>query len=185
MKSPLPAANPPLGAIGRACALAGILFLLWLLLSGKWVGLLLGLGLVSVAGIAAFTWRLGLLDRESLPLHLLHPLRGIWLYWPWLAGETIKANLAVAKIILARDCSTQQRLFWIPSGQNSDMARAIYANSITLTPGTITVDMAGDRLLIHALNEEMCDSLGEMAQRIRTVDDNCAAGGKRAAGGKA
>ena len=160
-----------MGAAWRAVALGVSLFLLWLLLSGKGDGLLLALGLASAAGIAAFSLRLGLLDRESLPFHLLHPRRGIWPYWLWLAGETIKANLAVARIILARDCGTQQRLFWIPSGQASDLARAIYANSITLTPGTVTVDMAEDRLLVHALDGKMCDSLEEMARRVRAVDD--------------
>ena len=155
----------------RTAALAVALFALWLLLSGKGGGLLPALGLASAVGVAAFSRQIGLLDREALPLHLLHPRRGIWSYWLWLAGETVKANLAVARIILARDCSTRQRLFWIPSGQAGDLARAIYANSITLTPGTVTVDMAGDRLLVHALDETMCDSLEEMARRVRAMDE--------------
>ena len=172
MKPPAAApANAPAATLGRAAALAAFLFALWLLLSGKASGLLLALGLASAVGIAAFSRRAGMLDRESLPLHLLHPSRGIWGYWLWLAGETVKANLAVARIILSPDCRTRQRLVWIPSGQASDLARAIYANSITLTPGTVTVDMAGDRLLVHALDADLCDSLGEMAQRIRALDD--------------
>ena len=153
----------------RMIALGVVLFLLWLLLSGKSAGLLLALGAISATAIAVFTWRIGLLDREALPLHLLRPA-GIWRYWAWLILETTKANLAVCRIILSRDCTTRQQLFSIPSGQVSDLARAIYANSITLTPGTITVDMAGDRLLIHALSPEMSDSLGEMARRIRALD---------------
>lgn len=161
------------GPVWRAFVLAALLFLLWLFLSGKWGGgLLVGLGLISAIAIAVFTWRIGLLDHESLPIALLLPARGVWRYWLWLALETSKANLAVARIILSRKCDTHQRLFWIPSRQKGDLARTIYANSITLTPGTITVDMAGDHLLIHALSGEMCDSLTEMAQRIRDLDVN-------------
>lgn len=156
----------------RAVALAAVLFGLWLALSGKADNiLLLILGAVSSVGIAALAWRIGILDRESLPLHLLRPA-GIWRYWVWLIIETCKANIAVARIILSRDCETQQKLFWIPSGQLSDLARAIYANSITLTPGTVSVDMSDDKILIHALNSDMCDSLEEMAQKIRKLDDS-------------
>ena len=157
-------------AVSRTLALAAALFGLWLVLSGKTdSALLLALGVASSAGIAALAWRMEVLDRESLPLHLLRPT-GIWRYWGWLVLETCKANIAVARIILARDCETQQRLFWIPSGQVSDLARAIYANSITLTPGTVSVDMDDDKILIHALSFEMCDSLEEMAQKIRKFD---------------
>lgn len=167
--------NKAADTIWRAFVLASLLFLLWLLLSGKWTdgnGLLLGLGLVSATAIAFFIWWIGLLDRESLPIALFHPVKGIWRFWLWLAVETIKANIAVARVILSYECDTHQRLFWIPSRQMSDLTRAIYANSITLTPGTITVDMAEDHLLIHALNDKMCDSLDEMACRICSLDTN-------------
>ena len=161
---------PAIRVASRIIALAAALFGLWLVLSGKADNtLLLALGAASSAGIAALAWRMEVLDRESLPLHLLRPT-GIWRYWGWLVLETCRANIAVARIILSRDCKTRQRLFWIPSGQASDLARAIYANSITLTPGTVSVDMDDDKILIHALSFEMCDSLEEMAQKIRKFD---------------
>lgn len=166
----IPMEFPTIRAVNRVIALVTVLFGLWLLLSGKTDNvLLLALGAVSSAGITALAWRMGVLDRESLPLRLLHP-GGIWHYWGWLVLETCKANIAVARIILSRDCETRQRLFWIPSGQASDLARAIYANSITLTPGTVSVDMDDDKILIHALSFEMCDSIEEMAQKIRKFD---------------
>ena len=161
---------PTIRAMVRVIALVAVLFGLWLALSGKTDNVfLLTLGAVSSAGIAALAWRMGVLDSESLPLRILRP-DGIWRYWGWLILETCKANIAVARIILSRDCDTRQRLFWIPSGQVSDLARAIYANSITLTPGTVSVDMDDDKILIHALSFEMCDSLEEMAQKIRKFD---------------
>ena len=161
---------PTIRAVARAIALVTVLFGLWLVLSGKTDNfLLLTLGALSSAGITALVWRMGVLDHESLPLRLLRP-GGIWRYWGWLILETCKANIAVARIILSRDCETRQRLFWVPSGQVSDLARAIYANSITLTPGTVSVDMDDDKILVHALSFEMCDSLEEMAQKIRKFD---------------
>ena len=155
----------------RPVTLGLLLFLLWWLLSGKTSPLLLSLGAASAAGIALFTWRIGVLDAEALPLRLLRPRHGAWRYWLWLSGEIIRANLAVTRWILAPPAPLRPRLFWIPSGQATDLARALYANSITLTPGTVTVDMSGDRLLVHALDASMCDSLAEMSRRIRALDD--------------
>ncbi|NJO38310.1 MAG: Na+/H+ antiporter subunit E [Rhizobiales bacterium] len=151
-------------------SLAVVLSVLWLLLSGHWHdGLLLGLGLASVALTLVVGARMGVVDREGHPIHLA--LRGL-VYWPWLIKEIVVANIDVAKAILGMTDDVRPSLFTVPASQKTDLGKTIYANSITLTPGTVTIAMDDDQLTIHALTPGARDGLGtgEMDRRVTGVE---------------
>lgn len=153
----------------RLATLAAGLFLLWILLSGMFKTMLLSLGVVSVIGTVYLAHRMKIIDDESVPLQLPVALSS---YWGWLGREIFKANVAVAKIILSRDMALDQKLVWVPTSQTTDTGRVIYANSITLTPGTVTVETEPGRFLVHGLNEDFTaiEGLKEMDRRCTEVE---------------
>ena len=151
-------------------SLAVIMSVLWLLLSGHWHNpLLIGLGVASVILTLVVSFRMKVIDREGHPIHLA--LRGL-LYWPWLIKEIVVANIDVAKAILGLTDAIRPSLFTIKASQRSDLGRTIYANSITLTPGTVTIGLDGDELTIHALTPAAREGLatGEMDRRVTDVE---------------
>ncbi len=146
-------------------SLALVLAIIWLLFSGMWTHpIILPLGAVSVALTVWLSIRMKIVDREGHPLHLLLPsLR----YWPWLLVQITKANLRVARHILAGPGSISPRMARVESSQKTELGRTIYANSITLTPGTVTVHVRDREIWFYALSEEIEQSLtsGEMDRR--------------------
>lgn len=153
----------------HALSLFVVLYGLWLLLSGHWHDpLLLGLGLVSAALTVFVAWRMEGLDHEGVPVRLA--ARAL-VYWPWLIWQIALANLQVARCILDPG-RIHPRMAWVPASQKTDLGKVIYANSITLTPGTIAVQVAGGRILVHALEHEGIDALtgGDMDRRAAWVD---------------
>ncbi len=145
-----------------------VLMGLWLLLSGHYTPLLIALGVIS-AGFA--TWmsiRIGGADDQGLPLHLM---KGLPFYLVWLVGGIILSNLATVKVIVFG--GVRPRLFEIKTNLKTDAAVALYANSITLTPGTVTVDVKKNVFLVHALTEEMADDIKSdvMGSRVRAIDN--------------
>jgi len=138
--------------------------ILWLVLSGHYDStLLLSLGAGSAIFATALAWRLHILDGETAPYHKLWRF---FMYWPWLIWEVIKANIIVIKTILRPDMVLTPRMVRVKTMPKTDFGRTLFANSITLTPGTISVDMDGDEVIVHALLKEMTGKEGfeEMAQ---------------------
>jgi len=88
-------------------------------------------------------------------------------YFTWLSGEIVKANMAVVKAVLSPDMEISPTLVRIPSWRRTDNGRTLFANSITLTPGTVSVAISEDEILVHGLLEEMSEPEGfeEMEQR--------------------
>jgi len=139
-------------------ALAVILFLLWLAASGHYTTLITSFGLVSSIGVALLAWKMRIADREGVPVHLL--FRTLW-YVPWIVFEVFKANVDVARRILSPRTAISPRIFNAPTSQHSDLGRVLYANSITLTPGTVSIQVYGDRITVHAIADEVADGLLE------------------------
>ncbi len=151
-------------------SLTVVLSVLWLLLSGHWHNpLLIGLGVASVLLTMIVSVRMRVTDREGHPIHLA--FRGL-LYWPWLVKEIVVANIDVAKAILGLTDAVKPSLFTIKASQRSDLGKTIYANSITLTPGTVTIGMTDDELTIHALTPAAREGLatGEMDRRVTRLE---------------
>ncbi|MGD8319317.1 MAG: Na+/H+ antiporter subunit E [Gemmatimonadota bacterium] len=132
----------------RAVGLGAILYGFWLVLSGHFEPLLMSFGIASVALVVYLAMRMDVVDQEGLPIQLGGRF---WLYFPWLMKEVFLANLRVAKIILTPSLPISPILVHYRASQKTDVGRAIYANSITLTPGTITTGVRGDDLEIHSL----------------------------------
>ncbi|MCH7832977.1 MAG: Na+/H+ antiporter subunit E, partial [Proteobacteria bacterium] len=115
-----------------------VLFCLWMLLSGFFVTLLLSLGMVSVALVVWIAHRMDVIDHEGHPIHLT--IRALF-YWPWLIVEIIKANIDVARAIVRRRMPINPSVIEVKATQETELGQVIYANSITLTPGTVTIDI--------------------------------------------
>ncbi|MBL4758729.1 MAG: Na+/H+ antiporter subunit E [Rhizobiales bacterium] len=142
----------------RFVSLTLVLFGFWLLLSGHYTTTLLIFGVLSSVGTAIFARRMGILDSEGHPIHLA--LRAL-LYWPWLLVEIVKSSLSVTRIILSPRLAIHPTMLKVRASQKSAVGINIYANSITLTPGTITVGLKGNDLTIHAITGENADDLVE------------------------
>lgn len=146
-------------------SLGTVLFIVWLLLSGHYTPFLLLLGVASCALVVLVTVRMEVADREGHPLHLTW--RAL-VYWPWLVMEIVKANIDVARRILSPKPAITPTLVRVRASQSSDLGQVIYANSITLTPGTVSIDVANGEILVHALSREGAESLieGDMDRRV-------------------
>ena len=154
----------------RIAIAALVLFGLWLLLSGLQAPLLLILGAASSVFVAWIAQRMGLLTPEPGSAWL-RPRRCL-AYMPWLAWQVAKANGDVALRILVPSKGISPRVLRVPSTQASDLARTVYANSITLTPGTISIDVGSDVITVHALSREGAEDLarGEMGERVSALE---------------
>ena len=153
----------------KAVGLLVALFALWLGLSGYFKPFLLTLGVLSCLFTVYLARRMNLLDDEAVPLQLRPSLL---LYWSWLGGEVVKSAWAVSKVILAREMPISQQLIAVPSNLKTDMGHVIFANSITLTPGTVTVETAPGKFLVHALTEDAAnlDAFADMGRRVAEVE---------------
>ena len=141
----------------------------WLLSSGQFSQLLLSLGLASVLLVMYLVQRMDRVDGEFHPLFF--PIRLIN-YLCWLVKQLVLSNIAVVKCIWKGNESISPILTTVKLSQTTSLGKVIYANSITITPGTVTVDLVGDRLMVHGLQKESIDSLrgGEMDRRIKSLE---------------
>ena len=149
-----------------AIALFVILMAVWLINSGHYTPLLIGVGIASCAFVVYLSLRMGIVDEEAIPIRLL-PRTVI--YVPWLIKEVFTANVDVAGRILApRLRPLSPVIFDAPASQRTDLGRVIYANSITLTPGTVSILVRTNRIKVHGIAEEVADGLleGEMDRRV-------------------
>lgn len=139
------------------------------MLSGHTEPLLLGLGIVSTLLSIFLAWRMKVIDHESYPVHLSIRLFRYYLY---LAKEIIIANIDVIKKIL-KPRSISPEVFTLPASKQTDLSKVIYANSITLTPGTVTLELKGDEIKVHALSKGAANDLktGNMAKAVPDDED--------------
>ena len=144
--------------------LAVALALFWLSMSGYFKPMLLSLGVISVVLTLWLCKRMGILDRETAP-YLYLPLT--MSYFVWLGKEIYKANIAVVRAVMSPDMSISPALVRVPVNRKSDIGTVMFANSITLTPGTVSVDIDEDSILVHALLTEMAvaDDFTEMGDK--------------------
>lgn len=157
----------------HALSLGLVLALLWWLLSGYFVPLLLSLGVLSVILTVLISRRMDVIDHEGQPLHLSWK---IGFYWLWLLKEIFMSAVAVSKVVLKAKMPIHPAMLHIKPTQRSEMGAVIYANSITLTPGTVTVAMENGEMVIHALTTEAADGLltGDMDRRVTAIEGHSA-----------
>jgi len=157
--------------VGHALSLGGALCVLWLALSGMFQGMLLTFGLASCVFVVFLALRMDVVDHEGHPVHLRF---GLWLrYIGWLAIEIVKANVDVVRRIVSPDLPISPTIVRLPCTQHTDFGRVMYANSITLTPGTVTIDLDDECVTVHALTREGAEALasGEMDARVTALEE--------------
>jgi len=141
------------------------LAVLWWILSGYTKPLLISLGVVSVLFAAFVAHRMDVVDEESHPLHLSTKLIR---YWGYLLWQIVVANIKMVGTILSPNPDINPRIVRVRISQDSELGKVVLGNSVTLTPGTVTLDIDGDMMEVHALNEAMARDIenGIFDQRV-------------------
>lgn len=145
------------------------LCLFWLLLSGFFTPFLLAAGAGSALAVVWFARRMDVVDAEGHPVRL--GLRAL-VYWPWLIKEIVKSAWGVSRIILASALPISPTLVRFRPSQATDVGLVLHANSITLTPGTITIDARADEFLVHGLTRDGAEAVvgSEMDGRVSACE---------------
>ena len=120
--------------------------------------------------VLLITIRMNRVDDDRIQIEL-NPLKFIG-YIGWLLVEIAKSNIAVTKTILSSSMPIKQNLFNVPYTQRTDLGQVIFANSITLTPGTVTVETEDGHFLVHALSysDDDLEALAGMDRRVRAAE---------------
>jgi multicomponent Na+:H+ antiporter subunit E len=153
---------------------AAILFVLfyafWILLSGFFTPFLLGAGAAVSLAVVWFAHRMEVADREGHPAHLGLSALG---YWPWLAKEILKSALDVSKLILDPRLPASPTVVRFKPRQKSSVGLVTHANSITLTPGTLSIEVGPDQFVVHGLTRESAGAAmdSEMDRRVERFED--------------
>ncbi len=139
-------------------------------MSGVYEPLTIGFGVISSLLCTWIMSRLGILGSKGIAgdVGVLKFIK----YLFWLTIEIGKTDWAVTKVILSPKLTTRQRLITVPASQQSDFGKMLFANSITITPGTITVETEPDHFIIHALTDEAADhdALTDMGRRVCNIE---------------
>ena len=146
------------------------LALLWLLMSGLYKTLILSFGAISVILVMLFTQRMAENDGYNLKCEL--SFFKTVKYLGWLFIEVVKSNWEVSKILLSGTVEINQKFVETPVSPKSDLAKVLFANSITLTPGTVTVETEDQSFMVHALNvtESSMDELKHMNEKVTHIE---------------
>ena len=128
------------------------LAVLWMLLSWHFEPLMLAFGIVSIAFVCWISVRMHIVDGESYPFGLVPKLTG---YWMWLLKEIVKSNLDTARRVLGSDSQVAPVVFSAPAVQKDELALVVHANSITLTPGTVSLEFEEGGISVHALHPDV------------------------------
>ncbi len=155
----------------RMLLLLALLVVAWLLWSGLFKPLLLALGTFSCLLTVYLARRMGYFDSDIFALgfgpRLFH-------YWGWLAKEVVKSSLEVSRIVLNPRLPISPQVVELKASAKHPVSQAILGNSITLTPGTLTMDVHDGVIKVHCLTSEGAAALmsGEMDRRVAALGEN-------------
>ncbi len=154
--------------VWRVLAMVPILVGFWLLLSGHYDPLLLGLGAVSVAVVCGMAWRGELYLHPDVTIRFVLRLP---LYFVWLAWEVFRSALGVVRKVWSPRSDLRPVVAATDSTALSELEQVVYTNSITLTPGTLSLDVDDDRILVHSLDAADIEALrdGAMLRQVRKL----------------
>lgn len=153
----------------RWVSLTALLIVFWAVLSFELTQpFLVASGLLTAFLVARASKRTGLIPDGSPVMHV----RTVITYTPWLLWQIIVANVRVILLVWHPKLPIDPRVVEIPCSLKTNLGRAIYANSITLTPGTVTIEVEHDKLLIHALTaaDEAGLNEGTMESLIKQLE---------------
>ena len=142
-----------------------LFYVFWLLMSGHYTPFLLAVGAGASAAVVWLAARMDVADREGQPVHLGW---SALTYWPWLVKEILKSAIDVSKRILDPRLPVSPTVVRFPPGQKTVLGLVTHANSITLTPGTLSVEVSPERFVVHGLTREGAEAAvdSEMDRRV-------------------
>ncbi len=145
-----------------------VLMISWLVWSGLYKPLLIALGVFSCLLSLWLAQRTGFFGH-AIPFRSLLRLPALWY---WLLKEVVKSSIDVARIVLSPSLPISPELVELTTTEKTDAGKVILGNSITLSPGTVTIDVDEDRLLVHCLTTESADALrsGEVERRTARLE---------------
>jgi len=146
-----------------------LLFVFWLLLSGVFTPFLIAAGAGSAIAVVWFARRMDMVDVESFPLVMW---RTAFRYWPWLLKEIAKSGWTVSRIVLDPKLPVSPTLVRFRPLQRTPVGLVTHANSITLTPGTITIEATPEEFLVHGLTRDGAHGCvdSEMDRRVAALE---------------
>ncbi len=150
-------------------ATLALLVITWLLWSGHFDPLMLSFGLLSCAFVYYLLIRLEVVNTNPQSFHIFMKMPK---YVPWLLWQIVLSNLAVAKILWRRDMNLSPAVENVAATQKSSLGLVVYANSVTLTPGTLSIDAKHGSVLVHALEASSFEEDGfqEMDRRVTALE---------------
>lgn len=170
-----PAPAAPKARLGRTVALVLLLSVFWLLLSGR-IGLQYFIFMVCSVGLVVWMNPERPFDKSATSRHSgaggqVRGTLALGRYLAWLVWNVIKANFDVAYRILAPSMPIRPRLLVFDIDLDSEVARALIANSITLTPGTVTIDLDDHTYLVHAIHPDASEAVtsGELQNVVAPI----------------
>jgi multicomponent Na+:H+ antiporter subunit E len=155
----------------RSVILAVLLMVAWVLWSGYLKPLLLGLGVFSSLLVVYLAHRMRLQDNHFLEGRFLLRILG---YWGWLAREVWRSSLEVTRVVLSPKLPISPTVAEFDTRCGPITDQAILGNSITLTPGTLTLQIVDGHFVVHALTEAGARAIvnGEMDRRVAALRGN-------------
>ena len=153
-----------------AVALGVALAAFWLANSGYFKPMLLGFGVVSVAIVMGIVWRMKRTDGELFALVM--PSVRLPAYLAWMTWQIVLSNIDVARRVWLGKGSLSPTVITLQVEPKTDLAKVIYANSITMTPGTVTLSVHDDIFEVHALTAEGARELsrGVMGRKAAALE---------------
>jgi multicomponent Na+:H+ antiporter subunit E len=148
-----------------------ILFILWIILSGMFDAFHLSLGLISCLIVTLISGDLIFKKEKITKNHLITGLR-FMSYIPWLLYEIVLSNIHVAYLVLHLKMPIEPLVLHYKSNLKKDISKAVFAHSIILTPGTITMDITKDNVfIVHCISQKVAEDLltGEMERKVAYV----------------
>ena len=157
--------------LARALLLGLGLMIAWLLWSGLFKPLLISLGVLSCGVTIYVLQRMGYFGNETFAFRYSPRLVG---FWGWLGKEIVISSIQVSRIVLSRKISVEPRIVKLDVSELDMLDQAVLGNSITLTPGTLTLDVFDDEITVHALTADGAAALehGEMLRRVAALKDD-------------
>ncbi|MCK4911788.1 MAG: Na+/H+ antiporter subunit E [Thermodesulfovibrionales bacterium] len=147
-------------------------FIFWILLSGFFDAFHIVTGIISSLLVALFSHRLFVPEGTSLKVEAARIVR-FSMYLPWLLLEVVKANVDLIYRTLHPSMPIDPVVIKFRTDIKEAMGKTTLANSITLTPGTVTMNVTEDgEFTVHAISREAADGLlsGEMQRRVRDIE---------------
>lgn len=142
----------------------------WVLWSGYYNPLLLTLGVFSCALSVYMAVRMQLLDKEGFPIEIFLSFLA---YLPWLLRELVKSGVEISLCVLNPRVHIAPRIVKIKPTQKTSLGLMIYANSITLTPGTVSIGVSNEEIEVHTLTDNAEKDLinGTMNRRVAAIEE--------------